>query len=392
MAQQFQSPENYAAGQQLTAARLNNMVNNAVPLPGLIGDRTALTASTLASDDKFLILDTSASALRTANASDILSSGLPITTPGISYSGQDIQVNVSDSSSITTASFLSSDGITVTVTATAHGFSPGGTNLIEVTGAPSTYNGIFVFNYVDANTFTYTTFFTGTPVTSPTVITVKRKGAQRNASSIVTNSYLSVTQQSIFGGTIYSKGSLNILGSLTCPTSATFSGTTNFTGSIQKSGSNLYSLYSIDRVLIAGVLWNSTTDGRYTYSSTWYQTTGKTFYSESFTVPQNEIWEINYDASLHHNSDDGFELVWLKNNAIDDGAIISNQVGSSNPIARAGYIPINHLVILTGGTGTGGTTYTIACKFGVFGGSGADYTGFGTYTLPGRYIIRKYKI
>lgn len=289
MAQQFQSPETYAAGQQLTAARLNNMVNNAVPLPGLIGDRVALTASTLASDDKFLILDTSASAIRSVNASDILSSGIPITTSGISYSGQDIQVNIDDSAVITNASFLSADGNTVTVTAIAHGFTPGGTNLIEVTGAPSTYNGTFVFNYVNANTFTYTTYSTGTPVTSPTVISVKRKGAQRNASSIVTNSHLSVTQQSVLGGTTYTKGSLNVLGGLSCPTSSTFSGsatftgTTNITGDIQYNGTTVYGLKEIVTYTVDYVAYSNATTPVWT--------------STLINKPSDEIWEIDVVGS-----------------------------------------------------------------------------------------------
>jgi hypothetical protein len=230
MAQQFQSPETYAVGQQLTASRLNNMVNNAVPLPGLITDRTAITSNTVASDDKILIYDASAAALRSSNVSDILGSGVSVVTGGISFSSQDIQINVSDSADITTASFVSADGNTVTVTATAHGFSAGGTNLIQVSGAPSTYNGVFVFTYVNANTFTYTTFSTGTPVTSPTVITVKRKGAIRNASSIVTNSHLSVTQQSEFRGTMYAKGNVNITGALNCASNATIAGNLTVTG------------------------------------------------------------------------------------------------------------------------------------------------------------------
>lgn len=392
MAQQFQSPETYAVGQQVTAARLNNMINNAVPLPGLITDRTAITSNTVATDDKILIYDASASALRSSNVSDIFGSGVAINTSGISYSGQDIQINVSDSTPITTASFVSADGITATVTATAHGFSAGGTNLIEVSGAPSTYNGIFVFTYVDANTFTYTTFSNGTIVTSPTVITVKRKGAIRNSSSIVTNSHLSVTQQSVFGGAIYAKGILNVTGSLNCASTASITGNTTIagnlsvTGNITKGGTTNYNLYSVASVMMPGLYWDRTTHGSYTYSATWFLTTGRTLYNEVFVVPTNEIWEIQYTATLFYNSDDGYALAWLKNGVIDDNAYAENQVGVSNPISRPGYVPIGHSTVLTAGTNT------ITIKFGVFGGSGFDAAYLGSSGLPGRYIIRKYKI
>jgi hypothetical protein len=386
MAQQFQSPENYDVGQQVTKSRLNNMVNNAVPLPGLITDRTALASNTIASDDKFLIVDTSASALRSANASDILGSGIPLTTSGISYSGQDIQINVDDSTPITTASFVSADGITVTVTATAHGFTPGGTNLIEVSGAPSTYNGIFVFNYVNANTFTYTTLSTGTPVTSPTVITVKRKGSIRNASSVVTNSHLSVTQQSIFGGSIYAKQNLNISGALNCASTASITGNLTVTGNITKGGTNNYNLYSITRVRIPGAIYDTTVDGRYSYSSIWYLTTGKTLYTESFIVPAGEIWELNYDLALWVHSDDGFGWYWLLNGQNDDYSGMEYQVGAASPLNRPSYIPANHSVLLSPGTST------VSLKVAFFSGSGLDMIYQGLNSPPGKYILRKYKI
>lgn len=90
---QIQSPETYADGQQVTAARLNNQTNGAVLLPGAVTDQTALTANTVASGDTVLLHDASASALRKATAGDLLGSNLPITTSSITGgAGVDITV------------------------------------------------------------------------------------------------------------------------------------------------------------------------------------------------------------------------------------------------------------------------------------------------------------
>jgi hypothetical protein len=80
---QLQSPETYADGQQVTAARLNNQTNGAILLPGAVTDQNALTANTVATGDQVIIHDASASALRKATAGDLLGSGLSIKTGSI---------------------------------------------------------------------------------------------------------------------------------------------------------------------------------------------------------------------------------------------------------------------------------------------------------------------
>lgn len=80
---QLSKGETFADGQQVTGVRLNNLVDGATILPGLITDQTNLTANTVASGDSVLLYDLSATALREATASDLLNSGLSITTGSI---------------------------------------------------------------------------------------------------------------------------------------------------------------------------------------------------------------------------------------------------------------------------------------------------------------------
>lgn len=91
---QIQSPETYADGQQVTAARLNNQTNGAILLPGAITSQTALAANTVALGDQVLLHDASASALRRATAGDLLRSGLPVVASSVTgVTGTDLVIN-----------------------------------------------------------------------------------------------------------------------------------------------------------------------------------------------------------------------------------------------------------------------------------------------------------
>lgn len=112
---QIQSPTNYVNGDQVTAANLNNHINGAVVLPGVILDQSALTANTLAAGDSLLIYDTSATGLRRILASDILGSALAVTTNAIgSTTGNDLVLTPAASQKVDVAGLLEADDITVT--------------------------------------------------------------------------------------------------------------------------------------------------------------------------------------------------------------------------------------------------------------------------------------
>lgn len=91
---QIQSPETYADGQQVTAARLNNQTNGAILLPGAVTDHPAITAGTVATADGLIIHDASASAIRKATAGDLLGSGVPVVASSVTgVAGADLVLN-----------------------------------------------------------------------------------------------------------------------------------------------------------------------------------------------------------------------------------------------------------------------------------------------------------
>lgn len=89
---QIQSPETYADGQQVTAARLNNQTNGAVLLPGAVTDQTAI-AGGVAAADGLIVHDASASALRKATVGEVLGGGVPVVASSVTgVAGSDLQI------------------------------------------------------------------------------------------------------------------------------------------------------------------------------------------------------------------------------------------------------------------------------------------------------------
>jgi hypothetical protein len=245
MAQQFQSPENYDVGQQVTKSRLNNMVNNAVPLPGLITDRTNLASNTVATGDSVLLNDVSASALVEATASDLLNSNIAITTSSVTAgSGSDITITPNDGTIVTGSSFTSANGLTTVVTTSvAHGLIVG--QVVTTSAATQTgYNGthrITAVTTISPFTFTYVMTTAGT-IGSGTISYIKQ-GVVKNPEHEVINGNLYVDGNSIVGGNSTTTGNLTISGN------STISGTSTVTGTTLQKG-NLNSVGSINNVTL----------------------------------------------------------------------------------------------------------------------------------------------
>lgn len=139
---QIQSPETYADGQQVTAARLNNQTNGAILLPGAVTDQTALTANTVASGDTVLLHDASASALRKATAGDLLGSGLPVTTSGITgASGVDLAITPAAGQKVDVGGAFEANSLNVTGNSTIGGNETVSGNLL-VTGSSTLTGGV----------------------------------------------------------------------------------------------------------------------------------------------------------------------------------------------------------------------------------------------------------
>jgi hypothetical protein len=89
---QIQSPETYADGQQVTAARLNNQTNGAVLLPGAVTDQTAISGG-VAAADAVIVHDASASAIRKATVTELLGGGVPVVASSVTgVAGSDLAI------------------------------------------------------------------------------------------------------------------------------------------------------------------------------------------------------------------------------------------------------------------------------------------------------------
>ena len=148
---QIQSPETYADGQQVTAARLNNQTNGAILLPGAVTDQTALTANTVASGDTVLLHDASASALRKATAGDLLGSGLPVTTSVITgASGVDLAITPAAGQKVDVGGAFEANSLNVTGNSTIGGNETVSGNLL-VTGSSTLTGNVIADNGFTSN-------------------------------------------------------------------------------------------------------------------------------------------------------------------------------------------------------------------------------------------------
>lgn len=90
---QLSKGDTFSNGEQVTAARLNQLVDSATLNAGAITAQPNMAPNTLAADDSLLAYDLSDNTLREIKASDIVNSGLPLTTGSITgNAGSDIVV------------------------------------------------------------------------------------------------------------------------------------------------------------------------------------------------------------------------------------------------------------------------------------------------------------
>lgn len=140
------------------------------------------------------------------------------------------------------------------------------------------------------------------------------------------------------------------------------------------------------KTAIPAAKWDTSLgDPRYTHSSTWYLTTGKTLISDTFNIPLGEVWEVEYDAPLQTSTDDWTSWAWLVNGALSQ---LSPFVGTTS----FSQFNTGESVSNTFKERLSAGNHTIALKVGGFtagGASGPDTIGIG-YLTPSFRIIRKY--
>jgi hypothetical protein len=230
---QLSKGDTFANSQQLTAARLNQLVDSAQLLVGAISDQPSITANTLEATDSTIVND--AGVLKKATIGDVVGSGLPITTSSITaQANKDVVIASNDGILVVGSTYVSADAITVTVTtAVAHGLSVN--QIVQISGAGTGYNGVFKITAVTSFTFTIVlpSYAGATITTTPTACNYLVKATSRfvghtavsgnqYANAVVTP-YLEVDTQALFNLAI--SKNLTVTGTATL-TNAPLLGTT----------------------------------------------------------------------------------------------------------------------------------------------------------------------
>ena len=231
---QISKGDTFANGEQVTGARLNQLVDSSVIIAGAITEQSAMTANTVASNDSVLLYDLSATALRKPTVGDLLNSNLPITASTITTStinavaNSDILITPNDSINATGKTFSSPDGITVTVASTAHGLVTG--QQVTITASVTAYSGIYRITVTSVDAFTYVLF----PTTSSASGTCSyvREGTVRIAGELNTTGVLNISGSTLLAGNTRVSGAL------------TSTGTANFANTVQYSGTPVYGISS----------------------------------------------------------------------------------------------------------------------------------------------------
>lgn len=228
---QISKGDTFVDGQQVTGARLNQLLDASTLLQGSITDQSAITASTVAIDDQVLLSDTSATALRKATVADILGSSLPVVASSITGASlttsvvnaganSDIVETPNDGANVTGKTFTSADGITATVSSTAHGLVTG--QNLDITASNTAYSGVYQITVTTVDAFTYVLYPTTTAASG--TCSYIRKGTVRivGSENISGNSRIAGNQFVTGGSTI--TGNLRVVGTTILTGSATLTG------------------------------------------------------------------------------------------------------------------------------------------------------------------------
>ena len=230
---QFSKGDTFTDGEQVTGARLNQLVDSATLLAGAITEQTNITAGTVASNDSMLVYDLSATALREANVSDVLGSNVPVVTSSVTGgANSDILITPNDGAVVSGVSYTSGDGLTVTVTSTAHLLSVG--QVILIAGASTGYNGTFLVATTALNSFTYV--MTTAATAGSGTLNYTKKGLVKNSGNESVAGNLYVTGSSVVGGSSAVTGNSTVAGNSTVSGNSTVTGNLAVTGTTTLTG------------------------------------------------------------------------------------------------------------------------------------------------------------
>ena len=303
--------DTFADGQQVTGARLNQLLDSAQLLVGSITEQTALAAGTVEAADQLNINDNSASALRKATVGDILGSNIPVVTSAITAgNGNDITTTPNDATAVGSNSYTSADGLTVVVTTTAaHGLSVG--QVVLISGAATGYNGTFRLTVAAGSSFTYVMATAATAGSG--TLTYTKKGTEKITGNLAVTGSVFVDGKANIGGELNVAGAAK-LGS-TSVTSLSIGGKTPLT-----SEDNLSKVY-----IKAGTASGATGAG---VENLVYQTPTLP------TPPADETWTYEFwvqttSGYVNGNTRADYGSVALK--VYDNSTLLATLTGSTSP-------------------------------------------------------------
>ena len=244
---QISKGDTFTNGEQVTGARLNQLVDSATLSTGAILDQGAMTANTVAATDSVLLYDLSATGLRKPTVSDILNSNLPVTTSAIAGgAGVDVVITPAATYKVDVAGAFEADSINATGNITVGG-TLGGTSAIKIA--------------------------TGTTAERP---------ASPVAGQLRFNT--STNALEVYSGTLWINGVTS--------GSATFDGTVNITGAIQYNSKPVWGIFE----------WVSS-GYSYSGSGTLGGFTGSKYQSTAVqTKADTERWDIGFSVAADFSS------------------------------------------------------------------------------------------
>lgn len=310
---QISKGDTFTNGEQVTGSRLNQLVDASTLLVGAITEQTSITANTLEATDQILVND--GGVLKKATIGDVLNSNINATFGSLNLTSiststingatnKDIDVTPNDGVAVTGKTFTSVDGITAVVTSVAHGLVSN--MLLDVTASNAAYTGQQVITVLSVDSFSFV-IVQPTPVAASGTLDYTKKGSVK----IIGNEHIS--NQLTVGGKAKVGGELTALGNIVSSGSNTFSGANDFTGSIKYNNKVVYGMYEKTVTHLTDKLWSTASPYNNVYTTntkmidgTWSAQTGSemsTFYTETFTVPDNEQWEYDFYAYWRDDSD-----------------------------------------------------------------------------------------
>jgi hypothetical protein len=276
---QISKGDTFTDGQQVTGARLNQLVDSSVLLVGAITDQPSITANTLQATDTTIVND--AGVLKEATIGDFLNSNLPISTSAITGgTGVDLVLTPAAGQKVDVAGNIEADDINVTDDLTVGDDATISGDLV-VTGG-STLTG----NVVADNGFTSNGVanFTGTLQVNGTVGYVLTEISEESIASWTAPS--TGNHFSIFTSAAFTKPAGEIWA---------FEIVYNWTGTIGAGGVSVAGRYGsvtqgTGAYLFHDVFFDSQGGAnvyRNTITQRWIALSGTTFTSETFKVDAN---------------------------------------------------------------------------------------------------------